>query len=209
MDSLASEASRVRWWLAIVLTVLLGLPPAITAQEPTATVQNLKIIALAGNGEVNDLERKVMAPLVVQVLDQNARPVDGAEVIFRFPVKGPSATFANQKSSQTFRTDADGQASANGWMANNEVGNFTIQVTATRGNEMGTISVAMSNATRVSSDVKTKHKSWWSSRTGKIVLISAAAVAVTVTVVLLTRGSSKSTTTVTAAPGSPTIGGPQ
>jgi len=64
---------------------------------PLPVVKNLKLMVLAGNGEMNDLERRVMAPLVVQVLDQNDRPVEGAEVVFRFPLNGPSATFTGGK----------------------------------------------------------------------------------------------------------------
>ncbi len=97
-------------------------PPAAPnpAPPPSAALpveQSLKILVLAGNGEMNDLERRVMAPLVVQVLDQNDRPVDGAEVVFRFPLNGPTATFSGGKSSDTVRTNAGGQAAAVNWMA--------------------------------------------------------------------------------------------
>ena len=61
---------------------------------------------LAGSGEMNDLERRVMAPLVVQVLDQNDRPMEGAEVVFRFPLNGPGATFPGGKNSVIVRTNA-------------------------------------------------------------------------------------------------------
>src|ERR1035438_361030 len=57
---------------------------------PLPVIKNLKLLVLAGNGEMNDLERRVMASLVVQVLDQNDRPVEGAEVVFRFPLNGHS-----------------------------------------------------------------------------------------------------------------------
>src|SRR5579862_2427200 len=45
-------------------------PPATPASAPPPAApspveQNLKILVLAGSGEMNDLERKVMAPLVV------------------------------------------------------------------------------------------------------------------------------------------------
>lgn len=222
MATPVSEASPIRWWLVHILIGMLVLPPGVVAQHVTPppqvkadvslpSIQSLKVTPLAGNGEMNDLERKVMAPLVVQVLDQNDRPVEGAEVVFRFPLTGPTAAFPNQKNAQTFKTDADGQAAATGWMANREVGNFVIQVTASRGNEMGSASVTMTNATRVADNAKVKQKSWWSSRTAKIVIIGGAA-AVAVAVILVTRGGGKagtSTTTVTAIPGSPTIGGPQ
>src|SRR5580698_4556606 len=78
-------------------------PPAAANPAPAQPVtplpveQSLKIRALAGNGEMNDMERRVMAPLVVQVLDQNERPIAGADVVFRFPLNGPSAAFAGGK----------------------------------------------------------------------------------------------------------------
>ncbi|MGD0435982.1 MAG: hypothetical protein ABSB86_05925, partial [Bryobacteraceae bacterium] len=88
-------------------------PPAQPpAPAPLPVVQGLKIITLAGKDEMNDLERKIMAPLVVSISDQNDRPVEGAEVVFRFPLNGPSALFPGGKSSQTVRTNGQGQAAA-------------------------------------------------------------------------------------------------
>src|ERR1700733_11942684 len=87
-------------------------PPIPTPVQPLAPLpveQSLKIVALAGNGEKNDLERRVMAPLVVQVLDQNERPMESAEVVFRFPISGASATFPGGKTSVTVRTNGGGQ----------------------------------------------------------------------------------------------------
>src|SRR5579863_1661380 len=142
-------------WLPQALAVLLAVPPGLLAQQPAAPpppvqaptqikpmsplpiVQDLRVIALAGNDEKNDLERRIMAPLVVEVLDRNSRPVEGADVVFRFPLNGPGATFRNQQTSKTVRTDGTGQASATGWMANDEVGTFQVRVTASYGNETG------------------------------------------------------------------------
>ena len=69
--------------------------------------------------------------------------------MFRFPLDGPSATFADQKNAQTFRTNADGQAAAIGWTANGKVGTFQVQVTASRGNELGSATISMTNVTRI------------------------------------------------------------
>ena len=113
-----------RRWLPQSLAVLLGVmqvqaadqvavpqapaapatqaPPVLAPQLPIQ--QSLKILVLAGSGESNDLERHVMAPLVVQVLDQNERAVEGAQVVFRFPINGPSAAFTDGKSSITVIT---------------------------------------------------------------------------------------------------------
>ena len=209
MKSFLSRNRQTRW-LPPVLVMLLAISPRAGAQQaaPLDTVQNLRVIPLAGNGEANDLERHVMAPLVVQVLDQNSRPVEGADVVFRFPVAGPTATFPGQKNSQTTRTNADGQAAAVGWNATGGVGAFRVQVTATRGNEQGQTSITMTNVTRILNEGKVKNKHWWSSKWGKIGIIAGTAAVVAV-VVLTTRNGGGSTTTITAVPGFPTIGGSQ
>src|SRR5437016_9961946 len=149
-----SEGLRTRRWLSPVLAVLLAFsstlsaqppvkPPQIQGTQPPSASQSLRVIPLAGNGEVNDLEGRVMAPLVVDVLDVNGRPVEGADVVFRFPISGPSATFSDNTTSQTVRSNADGQATAVGWTANSQMGTFRVQVTASQGNEIGSTVITM------------------------------------------------------------------
>jgi hypothetical protein len=219
MKLLFPKRLRMHRYLSQLLAALLALPPMAGSQalSPTAAqgqnIQNLKVVALAGDRENNDLERRMMAPLVVQVLDQDQRPVEGAEVVFRFPSSGPGATFPNQQNSKTFRTNADGQAAAVGWVANSQTGAFQVKVSATRGNESGETTISMTNVTRVMSDRKEKRRHWWSSKWAKIGIIAAAAGTVTA-VILLTRGSSSTSTTsaqpvIIGSPGIPTIGGPQ
>jgi len=213
-----NDPRRMKRWLPSGLAVLLALPPSAFSQVPTtppppsaqaATVRTLKVIPLAGNQEMNDLQNKVMAPLVIQVLDVNDQPVEGADVTFRFPLKGASATFEGDQNAMTFRTNVDGQAAATGWTANNTVGSFQVQVTASRGTEQGSAIVSMTNVTRITEAEKkgSQNKKWWSSRWGKI-LIGAGAAAIVVGIVLATHGGSN-TRVITATPGSPTIGGPQ
>jgi len=204
--------------LSLFLAVLMALLPNLPAQqppiqpptplaEPLPAVESLKVIPLSGNHGMNDLERRVMAPLVVQVLDQNSRPVEGAQVVFRFPLKGPGAEFPNRQPAQTVRSNADGQAAAVGWMAR-ETGSFQVHIAVSRGNELGEATISMTNVTRFVADGKEKHRTWWSNKWAKVAVIAGAA-GVTVAIVLLTRGGGSSTSTVTASPGSPTIGGPQ
>jgi hypothetical protein len=208
-------------WLPQFLAVLLALPPTAFAQSQAPanpaggapTRQSLRVIPLAGDGEMNDLQNRIMAPLVVQVLDQESRPVEGADVTFRFPIAGAGAAFADQKNSQTVRTNTDGQAAAVGWAANGTVGRFQVQVTAARGNELGTAVLFMTNVASVAAEAKQKPKSWWSSKWAKIGVIAGAAAVIAV-VILATRNSGSSTptpstTTITAVPGFPTIGGAQ
>jgi hypothetical protein len=185
-------------------------PAPIKPMAPLPIVQDLSVIALAGNNEKNDLERKIMAPLVVQVLDQNSRPLEGAEVVFRFPLSGPGATFRNQQTSKTVRTDGKGQASATGWIANNELGTFQVRVTASYGNEIGETTVTMTNAPRVSAEDKkgTRGRGWWSSPWAKAAVIGGAAAAVAGIVLATTGGGGSSGHTVTITPGPPVVGAP-
>jgi hypothetical protein len=186
------------------------LPPAQPVPQ-LPVEQSLKIVALAGNGENNDLERRVMAPLVVQVVDRDQRPVAGAEVIFRFPINGPSAAFPGGKTSVTVRTRGDGQAAATNWMANG-VGTFPVHINASYGNQVGETTISMTNVTRVVEVAKkSKTGSLWSHGWFKVAVIGGAAVAIGLGVYFGTRGGGKSGngSTVTITPGSPTVGAPQ
>ena len=195
-------------------------PPAPQAQPPAAPVQaiaplpteqSLKVTALAGNGEMNDLERKLMAPLVVQVLDRNDQPIEGADVVFRFPVSGPSAAFPGGKNAITVRTNGRGQAAALNWQANGELGTFQVKVNASYGNQIGEATVSMTNVTRIVDEGKStaSHESLWSHRWFKIAVIGGAALAVGLGVYFGTRGGSSSGRTVTISPGPPNVGAPQ
>jgi hypothetical protein len=185
-------------------------PPA-KPMAPLPIIKNLKLLVLSGNGEMNDLERKVMSPLVVQILDQNDRPVEGADVVFRFPLDGPSATFTGGKTSQSVRSNGTGEAAAVNWMANGQVGTFEIHVTASYGNEQGETTLKMQNVTRIVEGTKRgKQTHWYSPTWVKIALVGVAAGAVA-GIVLATRGGGKSaasTNPITITPGSPTVGAP-
>jgi hypothetical protein len=147
---------------------------------------------------------------VVQVVDQNERPMEGADVVFRFPISGPGAAFTGGKSSVTVKTNGGGQAAAVNWMANGQTGTFQVHVSASYGNQVGETTLSMTNVTRIVDEDRTsKHESLWSHRWFKVAVIGGAA-AIAVGVVLATRGggSKASTSTVTISPGPPTVGGP-
>jgi hypothetical protein len=190
-------------------------PPQAPSALPTAA--SLKVVPLAGKGEANDLERKIMAPLVVEVLDQNDRPVEGAEVVFRFPINGPGATFPGGKTSQTVRTNSQGQAAAMNWLANDQVGRFDVHVNASYGNQVGETTFQMSNAAKVvqkpgNNGFSREKHSWFSPTWVKVAIIAGGA-ALAVGIVLATRGGGSAATTatsptVTITPGPPTVGAP-
>lgn len=183
--------------------------PSVQPAAPLPLEQGLKIRVLAGKDEQNDLERRVMAPLVVQVVDRDERPVETAQVVFRFPINGPGAAFAGGKPSQTVLTNTEGQAAALNWMANGQVGKFLVHVTANYGNQIGETAFSMVNVARVVEEAKkSKTAGWWSHGWVKAAVIGGAA-AIAVGVYFATRGGSKgSNGTVTIAPGTGTVGAP-
>jgi hypothetical protein len=186
-------------------------PVQPAAVAPLPVEQSLKIRILAGNNEANDLERRIMAPLVVQVVDQNERAVEGAQVVFRFPINGAGATFNGGKPSITVATNGTGQAAAVNWMANGQPGTFQVHVNASYGNQVGETTISMTNATRITEankQTQTKGKSLWSHTWFKAALVGGA-VAIGVGIYFATRGGGKgSGSTVTITPGSPGVGAP-
>jgi hypothetical protein len=206
-----STFRRINRGTALAMATLLALPVTMVAQTPPALAsapqtQTLRILTLAGNNAVNDIENQVMAPLAVQILDRDDQPVEGASVIFRFPISGPSATFADQQTAQTVRTTANGQARATGWTANTQVGAFVVQVTATRGTDQALTTITMNNVPRILPTKEQPKKRWWTSKWAKIAYIGAGA-AIATGIAMHSRGAGD--VTIQGTVGAPTIGGPQ
>lgn len=220
MTSSIGILRQSQWWMCPVLAgTLLVLPVQSTAQQvaqppasakpltPLPTTQSLRVIALAGNEERNDLRRGVMGRLVVQVLDLNGKPVEGAAVVFRFPVSGPSALFPEAKNSHTAQTNADGQAAATGWVANRQMGRFEVKISASKDHEIGDATVTMYNvADAEAAEKASRKKSIWSSRWTRLGLLAGAGAGAGLGVWLARRGG-PAAPTVILTPGAPNIGG--
>jgi cell division protein FtsN len=104
-------------------------PPAPEPQRPRAG-SSLRLLVLAGQDAINNIKQRTARDPVVQVVDENNRPVAGAAVLFALPDRGASGTFANGARSVTMMTDAQGKATAVGFTPNAVEGDVPIQVTA-------------------------------------------------------------------------------
>jgi hypothetical protein len=102
--------------------------PAVFAQQP-AHILNLVIVE--GDGAINNIRQRTAREPIVQVEDENHKPVAGAAVLFLLPEHGAGGTFADGSHSLTVTTNAQGRASAHGIHLNGSQGQFAIQVTAT------------------------------------------------------------------------------
>jgi hypothetical protein len=207
-----------------VLLVILTLSSAQSwAQQPNATnnppdskmLEKLRILVLEGERGLNDTERSLPALTVIEVRDENDRPVEGAEVTFRLPPSGPGGSFAGQKFSRSVRSNAQGQAALTGFTPNRELGDFGIQVTATYGTLMGRATIHQTNQAGVNSVTGTRVNKGFFNKWGKWKWIIAGGLTVgaVVGIILATRGGSGSAsstpTTVIISPGPIVIGAPQ
>jgi hypothetical protein len=138
--------------------------------------------------------------VVVEVRDENARPVESADVVFELPATGPGGVFEGQQHQFRARATVQGQAGAT-YTPNAQAGRFGIKVTATLGNRTGSTIITQTNSLRPATVEKSGVRKfrWW-----KVALIAGAGAAVA-GIVLATRGS---TPTVTLTPGRPTFGTP-
>jgi hypothetical protein len=104
---------------------------AALALGQTAGAPQLKIKILEGNDVVNYFNQRTAREPIVEVDDENNRPLSGALVLFKLPANGPGGFCPNGVKTLSLLTDAKGQATASGLMANGNAGQFDIEVTAT------------------------------------------------------------------------------
>jgi len=119
--------SRAPHALLAILLLLInfrGLP--VFAQNPTS----LQIVIVEGEGAINNVKQRVNREPIVQVEDENHKPVAGAAIIFFLPNDGPGGTFANGSMTFTTTTNAQGQAVARGIRFNKQPGSMQIRVSA-------------------------------------------------------------------------------
>lgn len=112
------------------LCFLLGFHavPAVLRAQTLPTEINLVVIE--GEGAINNLHQRAARDPIVQVEDENHRPVAGAAVTFTLPTSGTSGEFSNGSKTLTIISDSSGQAVAKGLKTNQVGGKLQIYVTA-------------------------------------------------------------------------------
>jgi hypothetical protein len=180
--------------------------PAVTVTQPAQQPKALFINILEGEGALNDVRTRTAREPIVEVDDENHKPVAGALVLFALDNGGgdPYATFAGAQT-VSVQTDAAGRAAARGFQITHRKGKYNIKVRATKGQAAAEVVIAESNmATAVLSQgapeypvavVSHKKMEW--------LVGSAVAIGVAIGVVLATR---QTQTTIT--PGTGTVGAP-
>lgn len=117
--------------------------PMVAAQAEAAP--KLIIVILEGEGAINNIRQRTAREPIVEVHDENNRPVAGAVVTFALPDRGAGGLFANGQTSTTITTDAQGRATATGLRPNSVEGIFQIRVTASYQGQTASAIISQTN----------------------------------------------------------------
>lgn len=183
-----------------VVACLLSAIAVVTAQPG-----GLRIQIVEGEGAVNNIQQRVAREPIVQVTDEQDRPVEGAVVAFALPRNGASGAFADGSQLFTTTTDSQGRAVARGFRPNRSAGEFEVSVTASYQGQSISRRFKMTNVATVAAGVSA----------GKVALILAlVGGAVAGGVVAATGGKNPPTPpppspSVVLTPGSGAVGPPQ
>lgn len=178
--------------------------PGARSSEMQTTA--IRIIPLIGDNAINSIPLRTSVEPVIEVRDQNDRPIEGAEVTFELPQAGPGASFGGQSNTFTTRTNSQGQAAAVGMRANTQAGQFRIKVTATHAGVTGQQFLTQTNSLKEVIDDEPKQ-----GRSKRWLWIAAIGGGAAAAVILATTGGSSSTESgvVSVNPGAVTVGGPR
>lgn len=116
------------------------------ATPPPTAPHKLTIVILDGEGALNNIRERDAREPIVQVEDENHRPVAGAAVLFAISnsTGGAGATFNSLPTLQV-TTGSDGIAHATGFQPNRVSGHYALNVTATLGSLTATVAINEAN----------------------------------------------------------------
>lgn len=131
---------------ASILFLSLLAQSVSSAHQAPPPIQKLNIEIVEGEGAVNNIRQRIAREPMVQVTDENRKPVAGAAVVFLLPNQGAGATFANGARSLTVITDNNGNAVARGMQTNRVAGQYQMRVTASFQGQTSSLAINMTNA---------------------------------------------------------------
>src|SRR4051812_40386546 len=113
----------------------LSLLLALCLAAPAQVAPMLNLVILEGEGATNNIRQRTAREPVVQVEDENHKPIAGAIVVFTLPSNGAGGAFANGARTLSMVSDSKGQAVARGLRPNGLKGQFQIRVNASYQNQ--------------------------------------------------------------------------
>lgn len=172
--------------------------PSQETQAPQGAMK-LNIVVISGDGAINNIKSRTARETIVEVRDENNKPVAGASVVFLLPDSGPGLVSSNGSRMLTSMTDANGRAAARGLKPNGQSGRFNLQVRANYQQSFGQLAIAQTNMVAAGAAI--------SGLTVALIAVGAAAAAGTAYAV--TRDNGPGRATVGVNPGTPSAGAPR
>lgn len=210
----AEDRASHRFTMALGCLAALMSASLLQAQDAPAPVHSLVITILDGEGSLNNIRQRTAREPIVEVDDENHKPIAGAAVLFTLPSSGPSATFADGAQTLSMTTDTAGRVAIQGMRPNDIPGSFNIQVRASYNGATGQATIHQKNVSAQSSDSTNNnstgvhsvpaHVGHGLSTKALLAILGGAAGAGAVAAVILTRGTNSAVITA----GTPTIGAP-
>jgi hypothetical protein len=195
-------ARGIRCCSAVLAAASLIFPTA-QAQAPAA---GLQITILDGDEATNNIRQRTAREPIVQVEDENHKPVAGAVVIFLLPNDGAGGTFPGGARTLTTTTDDKGQAVARGLRPNHTSGRYQIRVNASHEGKSGQATINQINMVGAASGAGAGLMPKW------LMAVVAGAVAASVATVATHGGGGASPSTnvpVAVIPGTGSVGPPR
>ncbi|MEO8028834.1 MAG: hypothetical protein ABI823_20305 [Bryobacteraceae bacterium] len=188
-----------------------GIVSPAWAGPPQDPAPKLNIVIVEGEGAINNVRQRVNREPIVQVEDENHKPIAGVAVVFFLPSQGPGGVFLDGGRSLTTFTDSQGRAVMRGFRPNNLQGKFDIRVTASQNGLTASTTIHQSSIAATSAAGASTGLSLGAKWAIAIAVIGGAAAAGSA--VALTRGGGSSAPAVIPAsvltPGTPVVGGPK
>jgi hypothetical protein len=189
--------------MALLAGSLCGQAGPIATTAPHA----LFIDILQGEGALNDVRARTAREPIVEVRDENHKPVAGAVVLFVSDSNGAGGLGATFNGAQAFSmtTGEDGQAFGRGFQLTRTTGKFHISIDARKGNLHAQSVINQTNIIAVSQIALINQLATLaSSRVGLIALIEVAAMGAVTGAVIVTNPDNA----VTVTTGTGTVGAP-
>ena len=196
--------------IATFLSVSLALPAGAAHAVTQDNGHGLKILVLSGNDAVNSIPTRKDTPPIIEVRDNNDRPVENARVVFSLPEgSGPGATFSNNQVALETVTNSRGQASPAGFRMNEIPGAFTIAVYASANGKTGSAEIRQTNSYKEVKEPRTSEKGGLPMKW--IVIGGAGAAGLALGIYFAAHGGSSAAAAsgITVTPGPITIGAPK
>ncbi len=185
----------------LLLTNLFGARPL----DETPQAPMLNIVIVEGEGQLNNVKQRVNREPIVQVEDENHKPIAGAAVVFFLPTSGPGGVFANGSQTLTVTTDNLGRAAARGIRPNHITGKMEIRVTASANGLTASAIISQMNIAGASVGGL--------STAAKVLIVVGIAAGAAAGIVVATRGGSSSGSAtippgISITAGTPSVGAP-